>query len=263
MRRRLARLFRLYWWVAVPLTALALAAGRLEVGNLWKVPLWLMGLGVLSRSTFFPVVDGWWYISLAAQVVLVAPGLLLLVRRFGVGRTAFAAAAVSQICVLLVVRIGASYLVQGFVGCWLFELTIGMALGIPGGLARWSIVDRAVVALVAATLLLASPDVNGVRLVAIALVALALTLPSTGEHRGIRWAGSLTFAFYLAHSPWAKLVLAAFAGLSPQFAVVLALPLSLLVALVAAVIFRETCRRVPRALTAAWTRGSHDASGGC
>ncbi len=80
-RARLRRIYPTYWWVAIPLTALAAAAGRMAVTDYWKAPVWWAGANFVSPATFWPVVASWRYIGLALQLYLAFTGFVWLARR--------------------------------------------------------------------------------------------------------------------------------------------------------------------------------------
>jgi hypothetical protein len=243
--RRLSRVFGLYWWVAVPMLILALATGRLAVHDLWKVPLWLSGLGIVSAGTFYPVVDGWWYIALAAQIVLVAPVIARLAQRVGSGSTAVLAAALSYASMRLVSSLGATYMLQGFVGCWLFELSAGVAFGLAlggeyCGIRRRWLVDGAILLACGGVLGLLSPAQYVQRIVGIMVVASLLAIPRRRDRPMVLYVGGLTYAFFLAHSPWAKPILGALVAMRMPNAAVVGLPVSLAIAAAVGLAFQRS-----------------------
>ena len=222
IRRRLATVFPLYWWVAVPLILLALAVGRMSLTELWKVPFWLSGLGILSKATFFPVVDGWWYMTLALQMVLVFPFLRTVQHKVGLEVFLIGCAAVNVASVWALRALGMDYAVMGFVGSRLLELAVGMAIGsyLAAGVRGWpraSVLAAMCVSM--AGCVLAWPWLLAQVTLGPAVVLLTLGIianPSGPRGTWIAAAGALSFAFYLSHSPWAKPVLSAVNSLSQR-----------------------------------------------
>lgn len=240
-RQRLAALFPLFWWIAVPLILLALAAHRMPSADLWKVPIWLSGLGILSSATFFPVIDGWWYMTLALQLVLVYPMLRRTQDRLGVEVFVLGSAVVTAVSVWALRTFGWDYGIGGFVGSRLLEFAVGMTIGkyLRVGARGWP--RATVLAAVVVALAACATGLPGTSLrIALAPAVVWLTVGIVGNASGSfgRWvtaAGSLSFAFYLSHSPWAKPVLASLARVaSPAMATalggVLALAVGVLVA---------------------------------
>jgi len=235
VRRRLAAIFPLYWWIAVPLIAGALLAHRMPTTDLWKVPVWLSGLGVLSPATFFPVVDAWWYMSLALQLVLIYPVLRRMQERLGVEVFVLVSAGVTIGSVYGLRSLGLGYAIQGFAGCRLLEFALGMTFGVclSAGTRGWPKISAFTAMLVAAgACVAASPgDLTRIALASALVVLLTVGLAPDFSGRFGRWAtfgGGLSFAFYLCHSPWAKPILASVAGLgSPTTQVVLGAAMSL------------------------------------
>ena len=215
--RRARALYPLYWWIAVPLIGLALVFGKMMMVDVWKVPFWLSGAGIVSRATFFPVVDAWWYMTLAVQLVLVLPMLVLVRNRVGHAALFAGSTAVALGTVLLARNTGLSYLALGLFTCRLFEFTAGMWLGgitVQATKARPDIGAAGIVVLGATVVTFAVPGVFGVRALALLAVAATITFVPSGSGALARvavWAGALSYAFYLSHSPWASIVLGALA----------------------------------------------------
>lgn len=213
--RRLSSIFPLYWWVAIPLIALALASGRMPASELWKAPFWLTGLGIVSPETFFPVVDGWWYMTLVLQFAMLYP----LLRRVQdvAGRPVFliGAAVVSVLASWSLSSLGLGYATLGFAGSRLIEFACGMTLGrdIAAGARAWPTMST-IVAACAALLAFGVRSPSQAIQVCIASIAAVCALGLIPSQIG-RWAstarvlGGYTFAFYLVHSPWTKLVMSA------------------------------------------------------
>ena len=235
VRRRLGALFSLYWWVAVPLIALALVADRMPIEDLWKVPLWLSGLGILSSTTFFPVVDGWWYMTLAVQLVLLYPMLRRVQDRLGLEGFVLGSALVTVFSGWALTAAGLSYAIDGFAGSRLMEFAIGMTMGrcLREETRGWppaSVVVSIVVGL--GVCVLGSPGAPLRMVVAPAVVLLVVGTTRNAAGMFGRWiavAGGLTYAFYLVHSPWAKPILAALTSLPLPLRVAVGCVLSLAV----------------------------------
>lgn len=226
VRRRLRSLIPLYWWVALPMIAVALVVGRLGAGDLWKVPFWLTGLGILSEPTFFPVVDGWWYMSLAVQLAVVYPILRRAQDRAGVTWFLVAAGAVAAVCGWAFLGMGLHRFAMAFVGSRLLEFAVGMTIGrsiTAGASLIGSPLDLVRIG-AAATALLAVPHGGIPEAFAVVVVAMVL---STGQRlpyeNCVATLGGLSFAFYLCHSPFAKPVLQALAVIeSPEVRIICA-----------------------------------------
>lgn len=248
-RARLRRIYPTYWWVAIPLTVLAAAAGRLAVTDYWKAPVWWAGANFVSPATFWPVVDSWWYIGLAMQLYLAFVGFVWLARRqWGVPALAALCAAAPFVYVFAFPRAGAlaGYLESWFIGlsyvtlfCAGFLLSrlvaggsevaaLGAAVhgvdGETGGEDRAARGRRQVpsyatvagLALAATSLVVMA--VLRERWIAqpAALAFVVLLVPwrigaaaGGAATRAVAWLAGLSFVFYLSHSPWAKPVLGA------------------------------------------------------
>lgn len=242
IRRRLTALLPLYWWIAVPLIVVALAAHRMPLTDLWKVPVWLSGLGIVSPATFFPVVDGWWYMTLAVQLVVVYPMLRRLFDRIGAAPFLLLSAAVTVASAWGLLALGLGYATPGFFGSRLVEFAVGMTLGsliAPGGRAwpGWATTGAGALALTVCALALpGAPTQIVVAPILVCLVVGAIGNVREGRAAGaITALGALTYAFYLSHSPWAKPVLEALSrAVSPQVAAAIGAPVCLVLAVLVA-----------------------------
>lgn len=240
VRRRLAALFPLYWWIAVPLIALALLAHRMPTTNLWKVPFWLSGLGIVSRETFFPVVAGWWYMTIALQLVLAYPVLRRMQERLGLEVFVLGCAVVTVASVWALTNLGLYYAISGFVGSRLLEFAVGMTIGkyLRAGTRGWPRASVLAAVTLALAVCVASPGIS--LRSALAPVVVLLTVGIAGNVSGSfgRWVnvgGSLSFAFYLSHSPWAKPILSSVARMgSPEIGIALGGAMSLTAAVLIA-----------------------------
>lgn len=213
VQRRLKSLFPVYWWIALPLIGAALLTHRMGFGELWKTPIWLSGLGILSPRTFFPVVDGWWYMTLALQLAVSYPFLRKLQERIGDSWFLFFSAAVCTMSVLLLNAMGLQYAVAGFVGSRLLEFACGMVVGrhVSSGekaLPQWR--ELLVLLLVCVAGVAVSRTLSGASALAVFVVVIVLAVMRNSQtHLAhmVTTAGGLTFAFFLSHSPWAKPIL--------------------------------------------------------
>lgn len=245
VRRRLAALFPLFWWVAVPLTVVALFTGRMAWPEIWKVPFWLSGLGVLSPSTFFPVVDAWWYMALALQLVCLYPLVRRLQDRIGIDAFVVACGAVTGSAIWVARGLHLDYLVIGFAGCRLLEFAVGMTLGRlmeSGEKPHVPLMTFGALAIATVLCLAVAPDAVPRAVVAPLIVFGVVGLVGNAQGRGaavIGGASALSFAFYLSHSPWAKPILAALpASLPSPWSVALGAIASLTAAVLIAAMFQ-------------------------
>jgi peptidoglycan/LPS O-acetylase OafA/YrhL len=233
-KARFRRIYPTYWWVAVPLTALAAVLGTLPPGDYWKVPIWWAGASFVSPQTFFPVVDSWWYIGLALQLYAAFAGFVWLIQR---RRGMFVAAALAvaapfmYVFVLPATGFHAAYLATWFVGLrYLTLFCIGVfvshALSAESSRrgARWTLSPdllTSLALLVAALVVMAvlrGPQPWTTQLIAAGFVLLLAPLGLGGAKRRspvlkvVAWLAALSFIFFLAHSPWAKHIIPALAA---------------------------------------------------
>jgi len=218
-RRRLLRIFPLFWWIAVPLMVLAFAAGRMQVDQLWKVPFWLTGTEILWPGRLWPVTAAWWFITLIVQIYLVFPLLVAFARRFGPAPLMGFALVVNLACLTLAQygdhvfgRGAASFIGLAFVGSRLVEVAAGVSLGLLYW--QWSAGRRPSAATVATVAWSTAAAYLALRLFdwefiaqPWALVFVVLMLPGVVRAAcGSRvmapllWVGAISYAFYLAHS---------------------------------------------------------------
>lgn len=218
VKSRLTSLFLPYWWVAVPLMALAVAAGALPASELWKAPVWLSGLGIVSRATFFPPVDAWWYMTLALQMAIALPWVYRAVDRIGAVGALLLAALVAAVTCRLVADTSWSYLAMGLLPARAFEFVTGIVIGNASASgARLRASSPALVAMLAgaAVLIVADPALAIPRVIAVAMlvaVLAAIDRLSAGATKVALAGGSISYAFFLSHSPWARPVLTALAN---------------------------------------------------
>lgn len=219
--RRLTRLFAPYWTVAVPLIVIGFARGEAPTRALWKVPIWLLGLGPISPETYLPISQVWWYVSLALQISLLVPLVAWSCRRLGVLTTTILALGVNAVA-LQVIAIAPDRwnpLTQGLVFARLAEVMVGVvAASIL--LSRRSRAGRPVRELLCALLLVAGAPIlwrlgartDAFTFAVLAAVFVACAFFMTGAARPRRWlaaAAALTYVFFLSHAPLTGYVLTA------------------------------------------------------
>jgi peptidoglycan/LPS O-acetylase OafA/YrhL len=216
---RLFRIYPTYWWVAVPLTALAAAVGTLSTADFWMVPIWWAGVSFVTPQTFYPIVDSWWYIGLALQLYCLFPLLVWIARRRdGLMIAAALSAGGSLTYAFVFSRMGVAtpYLQAWFIG---LSYALPFFAGILLSSVRWgpeasnrrrsqALAVAISLASLLALALLANRWVPLVLAVsAVTVVAprgLAQTREPHGALRLLGWLAALSFVFFLAHSPWAR-----------------------------------------------------------
>lgn len=260
VRQRMWRLLRLFWWVAVPLTLAAVVAGYVSPTQLSRAPLWLLGLNFLHPEAFRPLVDAWWYIGLALQIVIVYPLLRSMVRLFGPDRALVVSASVVALSALLVSQMPDQwvYLLDGFVGVRLLELTFGVVIGHAYmGISEQSSAWRTTPLLICLALLVVVVRSELALRLAAGVVAgvFVLSLVSLEERiaarqaalpvRALNFLGGITFGFFLVH-PLVVRVTVSIAVLACQLCRVAAVPLALVAGVVAAWAVHASHRRFVR-----------------
>jgi peptidoglycan/LPS O-acetylase OafA/YrhL len=248
---RLAGILGAFWLVAIPLSLAGFALGQEAWSNIWKLPLWLLGLGPVSPGTYQPISEPWWYVSLALQISLLMP-LLMRLRRslglipvtvFAVGLNAVVLAAVELIVPRWV------HLTQGLVLSRLAELTIGMA---AAELVLWTWGSRRgrlrlVEALCCLGFIMAVSPLLGLlgswtswRVIMVLAVLFALGALLGGRQgrahaatRWLAWAMAISYCFYLTLAPVSKYAgrLLVKAGIDTVY---VALPVALIVCVLVA-----------------------------
>lgn len=231
--RRALRLYPMFWWVAVPTVLLALLVGVFHADQLWKLPLWLVGVNFLSPQLASPlpgVAPQWWYVGLALQTYIVFPLLWVVVRRAGLGVLIVSALVINAVSVIVIAHLPAAweYLNMQFVGARLLEVVSGVVLFAihrtragPRSRGRTAATWGA---LLGGFILLAfaqpSERVHWLfEISVVVLVALVLWVPvrSTGRASWIRtaadWMGQVSYPLYLCHYGLIALVLAGLEGL--------------------------------------------------
>jgi peptidoglycan/LPS O-acetylase OafA/YrhL len=257
---RLTRILGPFWTVALPFAAAGFALGEQTWRNLWKLPVWLLGLGFVSPTTYQPISEAWWYVSLALQISLLMPLLMWVRKRWGLVPLTIGAVALNaaMLAVVELIRPDWVHLAQGFVPCRLAELALGIA---AADLARnsdavWRVRDVRTAALGCLVLLMAmSPvlDLLGawttwppflVLGVVFTVGALFGSRPRvmTIKARWLTWAAGISYCFYLTHAPVSKYAGRLLARLGLEMTLI-ALPVVLCVCIFAAWLFDLAVRR--------------------
>ncbi|MGO8685531.1 MAG: acyltransferase family protein [Thermoleophilia bacterium] len=234
-RRRLLRVFPLFWWIAVPTIVLLLALGRMPVSLLWQTPFWLTGTAIAAPGRLWPISASWWFITLIVQIYLVFPLLWWIARRFGLAAVMAVAVFVNGVTLAVISWSGApwghaaaSFVGLAFVGSRLIELTAGLCLGalywpwVEGKRPSASTFVSVGLALPIAYLVLrrfmqppwSQPYALG--FVILMLPRVVRTACATRVMRPLLWLGNGSYAFYLAHAVWTALTVAALTQLGLQ-----------------------------------------------
>jgi peptidoglycan/LPS O-acetylase OafA/YrhL len=216
LSRRLTRIFVPYWTIAVPFALVGFALEEAAWADIWKLPVWLLGLGPVTPDTYLPISEAWWYVSLALQIGLIIPLLQWLRRRLGLLPLTLCTLALNTASMLAVNAAGPDwqYLNQELVLCRLTEVMIGVVAA-ELILARRQGSGEVLAPLASmALIMLAAPllDLLQMRtswqatLVLAALFAAGaiFSVPTTLRARGLTWAAALSYCFYLSHAPVSK-----------------------------------------------------------
>lgn len=222
--RRLTRLLAPYWTVAVPFIVVGFALAEAPLSEWWKVPIWLLGLGPVSRATYLPISQVWWFVSLALQISLVMPLLVKSYRRRGPIVTTIAALAINYLSMVAIGVPGGrwGYLAQGLVFARLGEVMVGViAASVVIGRRKGN--EGLVRDLASMALLLAAMPVvyrlgwptSWTPVVALGVVFLICAVFGSSPRREHHWLAvlaSYTYCFYLTHAPVTKYTLQALFG---------------------------------------------------
>jgi peptidoglycan/LPS O-acetylase OafA/YrhL len=216
LSRRLVRIFVPYWTIAVPFALIGFALGEAVWPDLWKLPIWLLGLGPVTPGTYLPVSEAWWYVSLALQISLIVPPLLWLRRRLGLLPLTLCALAMNTAAMFAINAAGPNwqYLNQGLVLCRLTEVMIGVAAAeiVLTGRQR----NRATLLPLAsmALVMVGAPLLDMLHMrtswqatLVLAALFTAGSLFAASIHLRARWltsAAALSYCFYLSHAPVSK-----------------------------------------------------------
>jgi peptidoglycan/LPS O-acetylase OafA/YrhL len=234
-RRRLLRVFPLFWWIAVPTLVLLLALGRMPVSLLWQAPFWLTGTTIAAPGKLWPISASWWFITLIVQIYLVFPLLWWIARRCGCAAVMAVAVCVNGTTLAVVSwsaapwgHTAASFVGLAFVGSRLIELTAGLCLGalywpwVAGNRPSARTIAAVAVALPVGYFVLdrfmqppwSQPYALG--FVILMLPRAVRTACTTRVMRPLLWLGTSSYAFYLAHAVWSALTVAALTQLGLQ-----------------------------------------------
>ena len=222
-RRRLLRIYPLFWWIALPTMLVLLVLGRLSMDRVWQAPFWLSGTTIVYPGHLWPISAPWWFITLIVQIYLAFPLLWRLYRRIGPAGLLAICLLVNVLCLKLLGpphapwgHDTAQYLLLAFVGSRLVELSAGICLGVAYW--GWSRGERPslqlaltlVAGVPAALLVLQRVDYHQISplraYVFVAVMALPFVATACRSWAGSRllaplvWLGGISYAFYLAHS---------------------------------------------------------------
>jgi peptidoglycan/LPS O-acetylase OafA/YrhL len=213
LRRRVARIFGMYWFVAVPVLLLLYVPSH-GPQSIRHAVVWLCGLGFISQATYTPPVSAWWYVALAWQVVVVAPLLVTGARRMG---PLFMSAIVAMVAVAAshwAVGLHGALFERMLVTSRLTEVWGGMLLAgvmwddvrgrLGGGSRRRWLVAAVVVIFfeIAAATFATWWVARGVGMLVVVVLGAAAPVARTAPARAvslIRWLGALTYPFFLTH----------------------------------------------------------------
>jgi peptidoglycan/LPS O-acetylase OafA/YrhL len=255
--RRLVRILAPFWTVAIPFAIAGFVLGEAPWRDIWKLPVWLLGLNFVHPSVYQPISEAWWYVSLALRISLVMPLLVGMRRRIGLVPLTVLALAVNAAALALVGLAGDDwrYLAQGLVVCRLAELMIGLAVA---ELAlsrrrdhRLSRTDWQPLLALAITIAV-SPLLSQLEawtswpammvLAGLFFVGAAFASKVALQPRVLALAAGLSYTFYLTHAPVSKYVgrVLASAGLRTT---VVALLVALVVCVAVAAFFDWVSRR--------------------
>lgn len=216
--RRIQRLLIPLWIVAVPYLCAAFIVREFGLADLWKLPVWLSGLGVLSPATFSPPTEAWWYVSLALQLALLAPALWYVLDKTGPLVTAAACSLVTVAWLWWVLQLPWQwhYLSLGAAPARLGEFALGM---VAAWYATRQPTRRDALALVGSAALLVGSAYFAQRLggraPTVAMVTIALLLVTScvagslesDSPRAVALVAEATYVFYLTHSPASRVTM--------------------------------------------------------
>jgi len=253
-RKRLWKLFSVYWIAAVLGLIIAVSLGLLHLAQTGTVIVTLLGLGFVSARTWAAVYPSWWYIAIAWQVVAVMPLLVLGMRRLRPpGVLALTALVVLASC-FAVPAAGMAYAEKGLIVSRALEVLGGAFLALelwPEVRERLGVSRLEAGLLVLATIgCLLALLVGGMGgrwlyraagLLIVAVVVYWRPLERSGTVRAARraaWAGGLSFAVYLLHEP-VMLVVRRVTGAPTRIPLALLAAVSLVLVIMVAVLFQQ------------------------
>ncbi len=130
-RRRLARLFPVYWVAHLIVVASPIKYKPDPID--WRFPLSLLGNRVYPvREMFFYLAPAWWFFGLLLELYIVFPLFYELMRRLGALKflaLCITATCVSRYAVIFILHADGNWLQGAFFGCRLWEFATGMAFG--------------------------------------------------------------------------------------------------------------------------------------
>lgn len=222
-RRRLLRIYPLFWWIALPTMLILLILGRFSMDRAWEIPFWLSGSTIVYPGHLWPISAPWWFITLIVQIYLAFPLLWRLYRRVGPAGLLAISFVVNVLCLRLLGPPHApwghdvsQYLLLAFVASRLVELSAGICLGVAYW--GWSRGERPsaqlaltlVVGVPAALFIMQRIDYHQIPPLRayffVAVMALPFVAAACRSRAGSRllvplvWLGGISYAFYLAHS---------------------------------------------------------------
>ncbi len=223
---RLTRLMVPLWVVAPIYLVAGVLTGAMSLADLWKVPIWLSGASIVSPATFRPVVEAWWFVTLAVQIALLGPVLRRGVERYGILRLSAILMGCNYAVLWAIERLAGEwgYLRVGLAPARFPEVVLGMSVGLLLSSANVRSRVEAVLSVVLAGAALAlRPAVFPTKAavgpigfvvspadVAVGFAAIAILVALTAGRRpgtAAIWAGkasALTYVLYLTHSPLVK-----------------------------------------------------------
>lgn len=252
LRRRLGRVFPLYWAAHLFFLLFHALVGKPEISALdYRFYLSLVGMRFLPE-TFFYIAPAWWYVGLILQLYLVFPVLWAWLRRRGLLHFwlgTFAITLASRFVLLIIVGSNREMWSMGaFFVTRLFEFTFGMGLAYwlaqqPDGLERlwqrrWPLVAAFLTYLVAlAFSFTVVGSIIAHSLIAVSLFGMTYALSQHGLLAIKRlghvtgWFGRQSYALMILHQPflWWFIPLTKTRLPQPVFLILLALLLILIV----------------------------------
>jgi peptidoglycan/LPS O-acetylase OafA/YrhL len=254
LSRRFTRILAPFWTVAIPLSIAGFALGEATWADIWKLPVWLLGLGLVHPTTYQPISEAWWYVSLALQISLVMPLLLRARRSWGLIPMTVLAIALNAgaLAAVSLIRPEWEHLAQGLVFCRVAELAIGIAAAdlVLRGRENHRALATALGCIGFTMAVSPLLDLLGMwtswqaMLVLATLFAVCALFAASlkARARWLTWAAALSYCFYLTHAPVSKYFGHLLAKLGLHSTLV-ALPIVLIVCLLVAWLADWVARR--------------------